>query len=130
QWSDLFTPRQLVGLGTFVNHTRKASPAIKSSGYDGFFAEAILSYLACGLDRLVDFANVNTQWKVDVPTINHALIRFAIQITWDFAEGNPVGSLAGGYQKCIERIATGIDTLGRLPSGMIAPQIIKTSAAK
>ena len=51
--------------------------------------------LLAPVDRLVDFANVNVQWKVDADTINHALVRFAIPITWDFAEGNPIGEAPG-----------------------------------
>ena len=90
--------------------------------------EAISAYLACALDRLVDFANVNVQWKVDADTINHALVRFAIPITWDCAEGNPIGESAGAYQLCFHRIATGLDTLAELPPGLQSPCVKAASA--
>jgi putative DNA methylase len=33
RWSKLFTPRQLLALGTFVKHTRAAAEAMESAGY-------------------------------------------------------------------------------------------------
>jgi adenine-specific DNA methylase len=123
----MFTERQLVALGTLVAASREGR-ALMGCAYDGIWSEAVLAYLACGVDRFVDFANVNVQWKIDADTINHALVRFAIQITWDFAEGNPLGDCAGAYKLCINRIATGIDTLAQLPGGIKPPSIIHASA--
>jgi adenine-specific DNA methylase len=128
QWRDMFTERQLVALGTLVTASRDARRPVVESGYDAGWKEALSGYLACGVDRFVDFANVNVQWKIDADTINHALVRFAIQITWDFAEGNPLGECAGAYKLCINRIATGLDTLARLPDRLETPSIIHASA--
>jgi adenine-specific DNA methylase len=128
RWRDMFSSRQLLALGKFVKHTRTARSAMESAGYPHEWKEAIIAYLGCGLDRVVDFANVNTQWKIDVPTINHALVRFAIQITWDFAEGNPVGELAGSYSLCLDRIAVGLETLLTGPTMPEAPTATRTSA--
>lgn len=111
QWHKLYTARQLRSLGGFVKNTRAARQAMERDKPDSIWSEAVVAFLACGLDRLVDFCNVNTQWKIDVPTINHAIVRFAIQMTWDFAEGNPIGELAGSYDMCLKRVAIGLDTL-------------------
>jgi adenine-specific DNA methylase len=127
-WSDMFTTRQLVALAWMCKASRSARSELRAAGYDDAWAEAIAAYLACGLDRLVDFANVNTQWKVDADTINHALVRFAIQITWDFAEGNPLSLSAGAYTLCINRIATGLDTLMQLPGDIVRPAVLCSSA--
>lgn len=128
EWQKLHTRRQLVALAEFVKATRLASEALKQSEVPDGWREAIFAYLVCGCDRLVDFCNVNTQWKNDVPTINHALVRFAIQITWDFAEGNTIGTLAGSYLLCLDRIATGVDTFRSLPPGLPAPLVLCQSA--
>ena len=128
QWRDLFTKRQRLSLATIALATLDAYQATKDAGYCDEWREAIAAYLVCGFERLVDFANVNVQWKIDVPTINHALVRFAIQITWDFAEGNPIGAMAGSYIKCLDRIAAGLDTLCFLPPGLHAPTIVRASA--
>ncbi|MCL4190098.1 MAG: DUF1156 domain-containing protein [Thermoguttaceae bacterium] len=149
KWRDLFTPRQLMALGTFVAASRAARDAMAgrqtqggagsgagvpachsqqtgteacpTQAYPPEWIEAVGAYLACGVERLVDFANVNTQWKLDADTLNHAMVRYAIQITWDFAEGNPIGTSAGAYELCVNRIATGLDTLALLPACMEPP---------
>ncbi len=128
EWRHLFTDRQRLALGVIALKTLDAYHAVREHGYDPTWDEAITAYLVCGFERLVDFANVNVQWKIDVPTINHSLVRFAIQITWDFAEGNPVGVMAGSYIKCLDRIATGLATLCTLPPGLPKPTIQRASA--
>jgi adenine-specific DNA methylase len=128
EWRDLFTIRQRLSLAAFALETLDSHRAACDAGYNDEWREALAAYLVCGLDRLVDFANVNVQWKIDVPTINHSLVRFAIQITWDFAEGNPIGAMAGSYIKCLDRIATGLDTLCTLPGQCLAPSIRKASS--
>jgi len=67
----------------------------------------------CGFSRLLDFLNKGTKWKIDVPTVNNSFGRFALPITWDFAEANVVGDRAGSYFLCVERVASGVDTLDR-----------------
>jgi len=128
RWHKMFTRRQLVTLGTLTKCTRAATSELSQAGYNSQWVEAVTAFLACGVDRFVDFSNVNVQWKVDADTINHALIRFAIQITWDFAEGNPLGNCAGCYALCINRIATGLDTLATLPVDLESPTVINGSA--
>jgi putative DNA methylase len=130
QWRDLFTARQRLALATIARNTLESHSSVSTHGYDDSWGEAITAYLTCGFQRLVDFANVNVQWKIDVPTINHALVRFAIQTTWDFAEGNPIGIMAGSYIKCLDRIATGLDTLCTMPRAMPSPSVMRASSTR
>ncbi len=128
RWSMLYTQRQLLALGTIIKHTRSVRERMSIAGCPPDWSDAIEMYLACGVDRLVDYCNMNTKWKVDVPTINNSISRFVIQITWDCAEGNPIGNLAGSYWLCLNRIAVGLDTLVAFPSGLPAPRVINQSA--
>ena len=75
-WRDLFTNRQLVALARLIAATRSVSN-------DGCPSE-IVPFLACGISRLLDFANTGVQWKLDADTLNHYLVRFALPIVWDF----------------------------------------------
>lgn len=109
QWYKLFTLRQQLALARLVGISRTARQELRAS-YSGIWSDAIAAYLACGLSRLLDFANMGVQWKIDVPTINHSFVRFALPITWDFVEGNPVGESAGSYIVCTDRICAGLDT--------------------
>ncbi len=128
RWRHLFTPRQLLALGVLCRKIRTMREALLNNAYDESWEKAIYAFVSCGFDRLVDFLNVNAQWKIDVPTINHALVRFAVQITWDFAEGNPIGNRAGSFITCLNRIATGVETLLELPCDFSKPSILVKSA--
>jgi adenine-specific DNA methylase len=112
KWSKLFTPRQLLALGTFVKHTRAARDAMREAGYPPEWVEAVKVYLTCAISRFLDFCNCGVQWKLDATTINHSFVRFALPISWDFAEGNTIGNSAGSFILCYERICTALDTYG------------------
>jgi len=128
QWRKLFTDRQLVALASLVSQTREF---LKTNDYDDLlWVEAVFAYLACGLSRLLDFANTSVQWKTDVPTINHSFARFALPIVWDCAEGNPIGELAGSYILCLNRICTGLDTYSEWTISEESPNIERVSAIK
>lgn len=110
QWQKLYLPRQLYGLGRLLLSTRNASAAARTF-YSNEWAEALAAYLACGLSRLLDFANMGTLWKLDAMTINHSFVRFALALSWDCAESQLLGDGAGSYLICCDRIATALDTL-------------------
>lgn len=110
-WHKLFTPRQLVALGTFVKHTRVARSAMRAEGYPPEWVEALSAYLALGFDRLASFCSTNVRWKLDAEAVVDMFARFALPIMWDFAEALPVGDHAGAYSLCFERISTALDTL-------------------
>ena len=128
EWKHLFTSRQLASLGTLVKYIRDSRERLSSVYGSTEWVDALSAFLTCAVDRLVDFANVNTQWKVDADTINHALVRFAVQITWDFAEGNPLGTSAGAFALCFNRIAVALDMLMKNRFSSPAPSVVKASA--
>lgn len=126
-WHKLFTARQLLALGTLVKHTRSVREQMREQHYGTEWTEAVTMYLAASLDRLLDFANCGVQFKIDVPTINHSFVRFALPISWDFAEGNPLGTSAGSYSLCYERIVTALESYRSIDLNE-APTIRKDSA--
>ncbi|MGD0261584.1 MAG: DUF1156 domain-containing protein [Verrucomicrobiota bacterium] len=127
-WRKLFTNRQLVALATLVKATRQVR--VVGQQESKTWIEAVSAYLACGMSRLLDFANMAVQWKIDVPTINHSFVRFALPIVWDFAEGNAVGELAGSYILCLDRICTGLDTYSDWELSELPPKVEMLSATK
>jgi adenine-specific DNA methylase len=129
RWRKLFTARHLVGLSTLVVNTRAAREAFRSI-YPRDWTDAVGAYLACGIDRLLDFANCGTQWKLDAMTINHSFVRFALPITWDYAEGNLLGTSAGSYLICQDRVATALDTFAQWSLDAPSPNALRQSATK
>jgi len=55
----LFTPRQLLAIGTFLKHTRNVRNEMKGQPE---LAEAVSCYLAITLDRLIDYSSGLCSW--------------------------------------------------------------------
>jgi adenine-specific DNA methylase len=130
RWYKLFTPRQLLALGILVKHTRAAREGIRCGRYSPTWLEAIAAYVTCGLSRQLDFANTGVQWKLDATAINHSFVRFALPLVWDFAEGPVIGSSAGSFLLCYERICTALDTFSQWRLVAPEPAARNTSATK
>jgi len=120
QWKKLFTPRQLLALGTFVKWTRAAG-SITSSGatvpvadndkrdacptlssYPAEWREAIMAGLAIGVDRIADRQSNVCRWDNTRMNLQGTFTRFALPITWDFCEGNPFSDTTGNYVSNLE----------------------------
>lgn len=61
RFSKLFTKRQLLALGTILDHARHSRTLVEDSSYTKEWKEAIAAYLSCVLSRLVDFLNCGAQ---------------------------------------------------------------------
>jgi putative DNA methylase len=117
-FGDLFTPRQLVAMTTFADLVREVREkvkydAINESWFDdgqgienagtnaSAYADAVAVYMAIFLSRMVDLNNNLCQWRSDPAKqhVGHLFSRQAIPMVWDFAEANPLGNSAGGFDK-------------------------------
>lgn len=125
QWQKLFMPRQLCALATICRAIRRTWDELRA---DVDWSEGIVAYLAMGVSRLLDFANTGAQWKIDVPTINHSFVRFALPITWDFAESNVLWDGAGSYLQCADRVLTPFDNPDFWSGFSKTPHVINQSA--
>ncbi len=107
QWQKLFTPRQLLAMGTFVKSTR----AIIKNSQLGKNNELvpILAYLAAAVDRLSDRCATLCTWDQGYTKVNHVFNRYALPITWDFCEGNPLSETTGNYGDAVTWICKYID---------------------
>ena len=104
QWGKLFTPRQLVALGTFVRHTRAARQALAQAGYPPEWIEALVAYLAVAVDRLADYNSGVCHWHLREYVVD-TFQRFALQINWDLSEIPAISLTTGGYKGAIEWIS-------------------------
>ena len=97
KWSDLFTSRQVMALMAFVKRTRMARMEMEKLGYPVEWVEAVEAYLAILIDRLADYNSTICTWHINLEAMGHTYTRFALPITWDFAELNPFSKKTGGY---------------------------------
>ena len=81
-WASLFTNCQLLSLTTFAKHTRHAYDEMITYGYPVEWAEAILAYLACVLNKLADYNSTVVTWQPPGEKGGHTFARWAIQLAW------------------------------------------------
>lgn len=97
KWYKLFTPRQLLALGTFVKYTRAAREAMQKFGYSQEWAETVTALLACVFSRTADYMANLCVWEHGAEEVKHAFMRWALPITWDFGEANPFAPIERFY---------------------------------
>jgi adenine-specific DNA methylase len=110
-WGKLFTPRQLLALGTVAKHTRAAAEAMLGCHGTDTWREAIVAGLYCALARLADRNSQLCTWQVGAEKIGHTFARFALPITWDFVEVTPWADSSGGYGQATEWVALALQHL-------------------
>lgn len=116
RWCDLFTPRQLLALGTFVKVVRRLPPVLEAAGYSPDWCQAIWAYSALTNDRMADFGSSITSWTLLRETIRGTFGRFALPIVWDFTEVNPFSGVTGDYGGAVEwvgKVAAHLDVATR-----------------
>jgi adenine-specific DNA methylase len=128
KWSKLFTPRQLLALGTFVKHTRAAHGAMQEAGYPPEWVEAVGAFLASSLDRQADYLSSVAIWLQSLEAVAHTFTRFALPINWDFVETNPLSGLTGDYSGAVEWVAKVIAQNLHATTGAPYPIVLQKSA--
>ncbi len=109
KWYKLFTPRQLLALGTFVKYTRVMREAMQKYEYSDEWSEAISVYLALSIDRIAERNSSMCHYDVSRDSISGTFQRYALPINWDFAEAVPISSTAGSYEGQIDWITRYIE---------------------
>ena len=129
-FGDLFTPRQLIAVGTFSDLVSEATQRIRrdamAAGLPGdgrplrdggtgatAYAEAVGVYLAFAVDKVADRGSTLGRWD-PTPTqsgIINAFSRQALPMTWDFAEANPLGDASGNYIGAVDLVAKSLQVV-------------------
>jgi putative DNA methylase len=115
EWSDLFTPRQLVALTTFSDLVQEAHERVKSDavvaglpsngcGLDAngvgatAYADAVAVYLGLTSSKAARFNTTLSTWRPDETKLSRAFTRNDIGMTWDYAETNPLSGTGGDLE--------------------------------
>jgi putative DNA methylase len=111
KWHKLFTPRQLVALGVFVKWTREAFKRLSGDAKTAQWAEAVMAYLAAVLNKIADYNSSICVWHLSLEALGHTFTRFALPITWDFAELAATNDVGGAYPAQLDWLARCVDHL-------------------
>lgn len=111
QFSDLFTPRQLVALTTLSDLVQEARERVLIDSGDTDYADAVATYLGLSVSRGSDYQSNITTWHYQNEQIRNVFARQAIPMAWDFLEVNPLGSGSGTWTSQYELAAQALDGL-------------------
>jgi adenine-specific DNA methylase len=128
RWHDLFSRRQLRALGGFVMEVRNARQAIGAAGYSGEWVEALCAMLAIATDRTANYLSTICIWDQAAGEVKQTFLRFALPITWDYAEANPLSEADryfNGGVSCVVRV---LHSLLPAVEGVPVPSVRKESA--
>jgi putative DNA methylase len=103
RWRDMFTPRQLLALGTISRLINDVATAVHVESGDGELNAAVVACLALCFGRVADLANALCGWKLDVQCPTHLFARQAIGMVWDFSESVPTSASSGSWAVMVDR---------------------------
>lgn len=107
KWEDIYNRRQLLALTTYATLARDYISRLTDKG----FAEACSACLALIIDRLADLNAALCVWQLNTPNTAHVFGRWALQITWDYGEVNPLAGAGGSPESAISRMVSCITDL-------------------
>lgn len=110
-WNDSFVPRQRLALWTFARLINDVAAEMQGCGYSADWIEAVAAYLSAAVDRVADRGSNICHWDVSRTSISGTFQGFKLQMTWDFAESNPIGDATGGWAGQIDWVALVADNL-------------------
>ncbi len=127
-WDKLFSQRQLLCLSTFVALTRDVRARMEQSDYPSVWTEVVAACMSLAVDKLADYNANQTTWHVTGEKISHVFMRFALPITWDYAELNPLSDSSGNYLACLEWVSRVADHAGLASLSRPAPRALRMSS--
>ena len=128
-WADLFAPRQLLAAVTFVKWTRTACEEMRKLGYPAEWTAAVTAYLACVIDKIADYSSTLVTWQPPGEKGGHTFARWALPMTWDFTESNPITQGSATYKSTLEWIAKPLEDL-RFATESLLPLALSKSATE
>ena len=131
KWIDLFNKRQRFSIGTILSITRQVNKQEEFLYYPDNWKEGLYAYLSCILSRTLDYMTILCIWEKGAEEVKHLFMRWALPITWDFAEANPIAPIGRFYSGGINSANQVLSNLFSTSwIGTKAPKIINQSAIK
>ena len=127
-FKDLFTPRQLLAMMTFLKYVRKAQEEIKKQLRDDELAKAISTYLAFAIDRMADFGTSLCRLRsAEGRGVVGTFGRQALVMVGDFAETDFFNPIAASWDTIIKTI---LHSIGKLTTIKNYGNVIRGSSTK
>lgn len=103
-WRLLYSPRQLILLLRLADKIAELGERDEIRRLPVELSSALITCLGLVHSKLADLANSLCNWEPNVPTVQHLFGRQSIQMSWDYAEGNILGSSRGSWLLCLQSL--------------------------
>ena len=100
-FNQVFNQRQQCALFVVSAIVRELPERLAEVGCDGIWQSAIADYLALSIDKTADYNSAFCTWHINRQTIGHTFARYALPMTSDYAESNPIGAVTGGFASAV-----------------------------
>jgi adenine-specific DNA methylase len=87
-WADLFSPRQLLALCTYLEAYHEVAAEVRAALPEDR-ARAVLTYLALALDKCADYNSTLASWDATRFKVRNTFDRHDFSFKWSFGEANP-----------------------------------------
>ena len=105
EWQDLFNARQSLMLSTLIAIVKSAYEHMINVRQDEEYARAIVTLLACTVDRMAAKASSLVAWQSTAEKLGHTFGRQALAMVWDYAELNPFSTATGNWAASVDWVA-------------------------
>ncbi|HET7631387.1 MAG TPA: DUF1156 domain-containing protein [Gemmatimonadaceae bacterium] len=127
-WADMFSARQLLGMGVLVGELRALRPEIMATEGEERGA-AIEHLLAFAVDKFADYNSVLATWESYKRNIAHTFEKHDFSFKATFAEMPPVNA-GGGVEWALGDVLKAFEELAALPrSDNAAPAMLSLGSA-
>ncbi|AXY51428.1 MULTISPECIES: DUF1156 domain-containing protein [Rhodococcus] len=110
-WADLFTNRQLTVLTVLSDLVSEARKKTLHDGGSERYADAVATYLAFALSKILDYQNALTAWYPQEERPSHLFTRQAIPMLWDYVELAPFSAIGGTWSGAIDVVSLSVERL-------------------
>lgn len=116
-YNELFTPRQLQTVATFVDLVTQARTRLLADGGSLDYADAINTYLCLAIGRLINGGSNLCFWDPGRNTVQQVFARNALPMVWTYAEANPFSDSSRNFLGQVDYL---VNALSRVPAEGVA----------
>lgn len=126
QFRDLYNPRQLLVLKTFIDLVNALSHQIAQN--DPAFKNAVVTSMAFCVSRFVSQNTSMSRWDASRLTIKGAFSKQALAVVWDYAEANPFSEGTSNWNGASEWVIRFIESNACIENVGVVNQASATTA--
>jgi len=126
-WADLFSPRQLLALCTYLDAYHEVAAEVRRALPEDR-ARAVLTYLALVLDKCADYNSTLASWDATRLKVRNTFDRHDFSFKWSFGEMN-LTAIGKGFDWALDQVLEAYRGIARL-AGTPARSLFASSGSR